>query len=120
MGYLFDGEVGFGAAAVKGRARVLPRFLAVILFGLAAFVGIPTGVASIVALLTGDLRTLALMASVSPIVLICGWLGERLWSGKSVPRWLVVSVLLIGGLAGFAFLLLVAAAILVLPVIISL
>ena len=67
----------------------LPRFLAVILFGLAAFMGLPTAAAAVVTLFSGDWRALLLMAMVWPIVGVVVWLGRVLWSGRPIPMWFI-------------------------------
>jgi hypothetical protein len=101
MGYVFDGEVVPGGTAAKSQHRRLTRFLAVILFAFAAVFGIPIAAVAIISLVQGNAGALVLMAMASPLVLMCGWLGGRLWSDRGVPNWFVVSVMLIVSLAAF-------------------
>ena len=70
----------------------LPRFLAVILFGLAAFTGLPMVAAAVVSLFAGKWGAALLIASVLPIVWATVWLGRVIWSGRSIPMWFVFAL----------------------------
>ncbi|MDR3618317.1 MAG: hypothetical protein P4L85_03130 [Paludisphaera borealis] len=122
MGYLFDGEVGFGGTDAKAPRRVL-RLLAAALFAFAAVLGLPIAAVAVISLFAGNLPAFALMVLASPLVLMSVWLGRRLWSGEAAPQWFVALGLLIVVLEAVACLLLVVAVlymIFVIPVIISL
>ncbi len=67
----------------------VPRFFAVILFSLVAFIGIPTASAALVYLTLGNWRTFLLLATVGPVVWVLVWLGRLLWSGRSIPGWFI-------------------------------
>ncbi len=101
MGYVFDGEVVPGSATVKSRHRGLSRFLAVILFAFAAVLGLPITAAAVLSLVAGSLPGFILTALASPLVLMLGWLGERLWSGRAAPNGFVVSGMFVACLAPF-------------------
>ncbi|SIN69605.1 hypothetical protein SAMN05444166_0190 [Singulisphaera sp. GP187] len=73
----------------------LPRILALILFNLAAFMGLPTAAVALVSLFSGNWRVVLLTALVWPIVGMVVWLGRMIWSGRSIPTWFSCAV---GGL----------------------
>ena len=130
MEYVFDGKVVSKVAVVKSPPRnvlpqllaviqfafvavprsVLPRLLAVILFAFAAVIGHPIAATVVISLLAGDMRSLALTVLASPLVLMCGWLGTVLWSGRAIPHGAVVAAMFIVSLAGFVCVLLAVAA----------
>jgi hypothetical protein len=68
---------------------ILPRFLAGILFGLAAFLGFPTAAVALVSLFSGNWRAGLLIAIVWPILGVAVWLGRVLWSGRPIPMWFI-------------------------------
>lgn len=108
MGYLFDGEVVLGKAPVKAPRPVLPRLLAVTLLALAGFIAIPTGGVMITSLYAGELPVFAMASALSPVALMCGWLGKLLWFAEAPSPRLVASGVLVV-LAAVAFILFVAA-----------
>ena len=69
---------------------ILPRILAAILFAFAALIGLPTALASVGSLFSGDMRAFGFMALVVPLVWVLVWLGRVLWSGRPIPRWFIV------------------------------
>ncbi len=71
----------------------MPRTLAVILFALAAFMGVPTALASVGSLFAGDVRAFGFLAVIVPLVGTLVWLGRVLWSGRPIPRWFLVGLL---------------------------
>jgi hypothetical protein len=95
--------------AVKARSGahrgdlVLPRFLAVVLFLLAALIGLPVTLTAGVALMTKDGRAFGLMAAVAPVVAMLVWLGRRLWTGRPIPAWFTNAACVLGFLVLIAF-----------------
>lgn len=67
----------------------LPRFLAMILFGFAAVIGLPCTLIAGSFLLRGDPGPLGVAAGGLLVAWAVGWLGTVLWSGRMIPRWFV-------------------------------
>ena len=95
MGYVFDGEVMLGKADYKAPRRVFPRLLAAVLFAFAGFLAVPIGAVMLMSLQAGALLPFALAASASPLALLCGWVGNLLWSARAPSRRLVASGVLV-------------------------
>ena len=108
MGYVFDGEMVLGKAAHRVPRRVFPRFLAVVLLALAGFLAVPIGAVMFMALQAGALLLFALAAAASSLALLCGWVGNLLWSARVPSHRLVASGVLVV-LAAAVFVLLVLA-----------
>lgn len=108
MGYVFDGEMALGKAAYKAPRRVFPRLLAAVLFAFAGFLAVPIGAVMFMALQAGALLLFALAASASSLALLCGWVGNLLWSARAPSRRLVASGVL-AVLAAVVFVLFVLA-----------
>jgi hypothetical protein len=83
------------SADISRSDLVLPRFLAVVLFGLGAFMGLPVAAAALGYLISGNWRVALLMASFLPIVWATVWLGRVIWSGRPIPMWFTFTL---GGL----------------------
>ncbi len=69
----------------------LPRCLALILFALAALIGLPTLLASAGGLMERDWRALVVLGGVGALVRMLVWLGMRIWSGRSIPGWFLAA-----------------------------
>lgn len=74
------------------RPETLPRVLAVILFVLAAAIGIPTALGTLGALISGKWPILLVAGMGLPIVWVATWLGNRLWMGRAIPRRFIIGV----------------------------
>ena len=68
---------------------MLPRFLALVLFTIAAFIGLPTAAMAIGTLIVGDWRSLLLAVTAGPVVWVVVWLGRTLWAGRPIPPWFI-------------------------------
>lgn len=78
-----------GNQSILRDGLALPRLLAVTLFSLAAFMGLPTAAVALKSVATGDWRVVLLMAAVWPLVWLAVWVGGLLWTGRPIPMWLV-------------------------------
>jgi hypothetical protein len=74
-----------GAEAVSRRDLILPRSLAVILFSLAALIGLPACAATTVHIILGNWQPALLLAATAPLVWGLVWLGRRLWFDRGLP-----------------------------------
>lgn len=76
------------AMARHDRSR-LAMFLALILLGFAAVIGLGAGTALVGNLWAGQWRSLVPAAIAGGVVWSLGWLGLVLWSGRMIPRWFI-------------------------------
>lgn len=61
------------------------RLLAVILYALAAILGIPLAILTLASLAAGKWGVLAIAAILGPIVGLSAWLARTLWHGRPLP-----------------------------------
>jgi hypothetical protein len=79
---------------------VLQRFLALFLFAGALFFAIGTFVAA-AKVASGDIRSIGMLIGIGLPTWMLVWLGACLWAGRGIPRWFMVSFLLLIGFSPF-------------------
>ncbi|QEH36575.1 hypothetical protein OJF2_51590 [Aquisphaera giovannonii] len=87
-------------AAVPRDNLILQRFLALFLFAGSCFFAIGTFV-SAAKVVTGDMRTIGMLAGTGLPTWMLVWLGMALWSGRGLPRWFIAAFLLLVGFGSF-------------------
>ncbi|WP_165248827.1 hypothetical protein [Paludisphaera soli] len=80
------------ASGVRRDGLWLARGFAVVLFALAGILGAVAALGAAMVITRGQRSDALILVSTGTIAWVLGWLGARLWAGRSIPGWFLAGV----------------------------